>query len=76
MINFFRTLLGTNSVAAITTKLQSTVSDLEQHASAQRVEAAAKLAKADELKAAAAVHTDEHELASKVAANIKALLTV
>jgi len=62
------------SVETITAKLSSTVAELERHAEDQ-------LAKADLQKAVAAAaelahgaHKAEHELAKKVAGNIKALL--
>ena len=62
------------SVESITNKLSATVTELENHAKAQLDRAAAQKLVAQAAEAAHRAHTREHELALKVAGNIKALL--
>lgn len=62
------------SVETITAKLTSTVAELERHADDQLVKAAAQKAAAVEAEHNHRAHFAEHELAKRVATNIKALL--
>ena len=62
------------SVESITAKLSSTVEELEQHAQDQLTKANLKQQEARVLEAEHKAHKAEHELAKKVAGNIKALL--
>lgn len=62
------------SVETITAKLSATVSELEAHASDQLKKAEDQKALAVAAEYAHRAHTAEHELAKKVAGNIKALL--
>ena len=65
---------NSKSVESITGKLTKTVAELEKHAKAQLDHAAAQKLVAQAAEAAHKAHTREHELALKVASNIKALL--
>lgn len=68
--------MGTKSVEKITSKLSKTVAELEAHADDQLQKAQAQKAAAAAAENAHAAHKREHELAKKVAGNIKALLGV
>lgn len=62
------------SVESITSKLTSTITELEQHAEDQLFRAAEQKAVAAAAALAHEAYKAEHELAKRVAGNIKALL--
>lgn len=64
------------SVETITAKLADTVRELEAHAEAQLNNAQVKKAEAAAARLAHEAYVAEHELATKVAGNIKKLLGV
>jgi hypothetical protein len=63
------------SVASITAKLQRTINELEAHAEDQARQAERKAADIARLAFEKAEHSKEFDLARKVAANIKTLLS-